>query len=323
MKKIVIRLIIEFVALWMGVAIILFVNTGLPLLNIVAEEVELPIYDRYIDRLETMAYPERAGDLGEAGKDTSFICMNVIMSDWIDMSEHRGFENVALVYNRLITDCEGNIIQNGVLAAVSSERRDGKSVLDDYAELLLVGYISVDDTFTKDQIKRIRELEDQYGSLAIEINSYTVKEMKYYPKRITIWNGQNMLERFDNLNPNEGEGSIGTKSVWISGVDDLIWSEDNRKYEGKEALIKWTKENLSTVFSEENVYSNSSVFGGYESYTMINDGRFAMVTRYAVDGKAIYKPIAVRCSIVAFVITAVTIGIIGVCIKVKRRFANL
>lgn len=285
---------------------------------IVAEEVEQPIYNGYIDRLETMAYPERAGDLGDAGKDTAVICLNAIFSDWVDMSENRKYENASLVYNRLITDCNGNIIQNGVLAAVSSERRDGKSVSDDYAEFLLVGYISVDDTFTRDQIKRIRELEEQYGSLAIEINSYTVKEMKYYPKRITIWNGQNMLERFDNLNPNEGKGSIGTQSVWISGVDEIIWCEDDRKYEGKEALIKWTKENLSTVFSDENVCTNSSVLGGYESYTMINDGRFAMVTRYAVDGKSIYKPIAVRCSIVAFVIAAIIMGVADACIKLRR-----
>ena len=257
LKKIVIRRIIVFVALWMGVAITLFVNKGMPLLHIVAEEVEPPIYDRYIDRLETMAYPERAGDLGEAGKDMAVICMNALMSDWIDMSNHPEFENASLVYNRLITDSKGTIIQNGVLAAVSSERRDGKSASDDYAEFLLLGYISVDDTFTRDQIKRIRELEEQYGSLAIEINSYTVKKMKYYPKRITIWNGPNMLERFDNLNPNEGKG------------------------------------------------------------------RFAMVTRYAVDGKDIYKPIAVRCSMDAFIITVATIGIIGVCIKVKRRFGNL
>ena len=228
------KLLKWFLIIWICATLVLFTGIGIFMKLQLGKALETPIIkEKYLTSQSVYS--------GDAKLDDRLIaiCLNSVMSDWVYEQEIDKVGIIGMVDNRLLIDRNGNIICDGVVTGVSSER--GTSNLSDKKAGILIGMFSIDDTFSREQIKRIRELKEEYSDIGMSIDEYFADDK---------------LEEFEGLNSgySDSTGIIKDNPVWASGVNDVCWSESDWKYEGKEKLAKWAQKNIDKIFSANATY---------------------------------------------------------------------
>lgn len=307
------KLLKKFLIIWICATLVLFTGIGIFMKIQLGKALESPISnEKYL--LTQSVYS------GEGKLDDKLIaiCLNSALSDWVHEQEIGKIGIIGMVDNRLLIDRDGNIICDGVVTGVSSER--GTSNLSDKKAGILIGIFSIDDTFSKEQIKRIRELREEYKDIGISIDKYYADDMLYFPVKVTVWSGDNKLEEFEGLNSGYSDSTnlINDNPVWASGVNDVCWSESEWKYESKEKLAEWSQNNIDKIFSANATYDESSVFKGITKYSYVNDGKYAMVKRSELDGRGMCKIFACFSIGIAFTLSFVIVLIIESIMRIKN-----
>lgn len=308
------KLLKWFLFIWICVTLVLFTSIGIFMKLQLGKALETPVVkEKYLTAQSVYT--------GEAKLDDRLIaiCLNAVMSDWVYEQEIEKVGIIGMVDNRLLIDRNGNIICDGVVAGVSSERGTGN--LSDKKAGILIGMFSIDDTFSREQIKRIRELKEEYSDIGMSIDEYYADDMLYFPVKVTVWFGDNRLEEFEGLNSGyiDSISLIKDNPVWASGVNDVCWSEADWKYEAKEKLAKWAQKNIDKIFSGNPTYDESSVFKGITRYAVVNDGKYALIMRSELDGWGMCKIFA-RISVgVAFTLSFVIVLIMGTIMFIKNH----
>ncbi|MGN0389710.1 MAG: hypothetical protein ACI4L2_02765 [Wujia sp.] len=314
------KLLKRFLVIWICTALTLFIGIGIFMKVQLGNALQPPIKEKYLTVQSVYSGESKLDDRLTA------ICLNAAMSDWVHEQDIEKFGKIGMIDNRLLIDRNGNIICDGVVTGVSSER--GTSNLSDKKAGILIGMFSIDDTFSREQIKRIAELQTTYMDISISIDEYYADDMIFFPTKVTIWSGDDKLEEFDKLSSGYSDDTdlIKDKTLWISGVNDVCWSDADWKYEGKENLAKWAQKNIDKIFSDNTTYDESSVFKGITRYTVVNDGKYALIMRSELDGWAMCKIFAGVSAGIAFTFSFVIVLIMGTIMYVKNhrqpRFHN-
>lgn len=300
------KLLKWFLIIWICATLVLFTGIGIFMKLQLGKALETPVVkEKYLTSQSVYS--------GDAKLDDRLIaiCLNSVMSDWVYEQEIDKVGIIGMVDNRLLIDRNGNIICDGVVTGVSSERGTGN--LSDKKAGILIGMFSIDDTFSREQIKRIRELKEEYSDIGMSIDEYYADDMLYFPVKVTVWFGDDKLEEFEGLNSaySDSTSLIKDNPVWASGVNDVCWSETDWKYEGKEKLAEWAQKNIDKIFSANATYDESSVFKGSTRYAVVNDGKYALIMRSELDGWGMCKIFA-RFSVgVAFTLSFVILLVMG------------
>lgn len=308
------KLLKWFLIIWICATLVLFTGIGIFMKLQLGKALEAPIIkEKYLTSQSVYS--------GDAKLDDRLIaiCLNSVTSDWVYEQEIDKVGIIGMVDNRLLIDRNGNIICDGVVTGVSSER--GTSNLSDKKAGILIGMFSIDDTFSREQIKRIRELKEEYSDIGMSIDEYFADDMLYFPVKVTVWFGDDKLEEFEGLNSgySDSTGIIKDNPVWASGVNDVYWSESDWKYEGKEKLAKWAQKNIDKIFSANATYDESSVFKGITRYAVENDGKYALIMRSELDGWGMCKIYALFSVGVAFTLSFVIVLVMGTIMLINNH----
>lgn len=278
---------IRFLVLWGAVFLVLYAVYGIWFASYFSKHIEPTNVKKYETKVGYFLNPEAA--ISEKGiQDASYyIVLNTIMNEWWTQ-EGDIAESINLVNNRAIVDRQGNVLMSGMYAAVTEQRSDLESNLQNHSASLIIGYMPIDDYFSEELIHLLDQHCTENQEAAVCVDKYGQDGMCYYPIHISLWNGESKVGEYDCLY--DGEAVEG-EAIWISAPAKIEWINAVNLADSKASLKKWCSSHTDILFSDQYEYTNSGIFRGFERYSLANNGELALVIRASISGSLLMKDV--------------------------------